>query len=44
MRERYDVLMADTSQIDAILADGARRAREVASETIARLRDAVGVS
>jgi tryptophanyl-tRNA synthetase len=44
MRERYDALMADTSQIDAILADGARRAREVASETIARLRDAVGVS
>jgi len=44
MRERYDALMADTSQIDAILADGARRARKVASVTIARLRDAVGVS
>ncbi|MCK5736098.1 MAG: tryptophan--tRNA ligase [Spirochaetaceae bacterium] len=44
MREKYDSLMADTSQIDAILADGAKRARAVASKTIERLRDAVGVS
>ncbi len=44
MRERYDALMADTSQIDAILADGAKRARAVASVTIKRLREAVGVS
>ena len=44
MREKYDSLMADTSQIDAILADGAKRARAVASVTIERLREAVGVS
>lgn len=44
MREKYDSLMADPSQIDAILADGSARARKVAAGTIARLRDAVGVS
>ena len=44
MREKYDSLMADPSQIDVILADGSARARKVAAGTIARLRDAVGVS
>lgn len=44
MREKYDALMADTSQIDAVLADGAERARDVAAGTIARLRKAIGVS
>ncbi len=44
MREKYDSLMADTSQIDAILVDGASRARDVAAGTIKRLRDAVGVN
>jgi tryptophanyl-tRNA synthetase len=44
MRAVYDELMADTSRIDAILADGARRAREVAARTISRMRKAVGVA
>ena len=44
MREKYDALMADTSRIDAVLEDGARRAGAVAKNTIARLRKAVGVS
>ncbi|MDF1568048.1 MAG: tryptophan--tRNA ligase [Spirochaetaceae bacterium] len=44
MRAVYDELMADTTKIDAILADGARRAREVASRTITRMRKAVGVA
>ena len=42
MRETYDALMADTAQIDAILASGAERARVVAKGTISRLRKAVG--
>lgn len=44
MRETYDELIADTSKIDAILADGSARAREVAAGTVRRLRKAVGVS
>ena len=44
MREKYNSLMADPSQIDVILADGSARARKVAAGTIRRLRDAVGVS
>ncbi len=44
MREKYDALMADTARIDAVLTDGAARAREVAARTISRLRKAVGVA
>jgi len=44
MRETYDALMADTARIDAILADGAEKARQVASRTLGRLRRAVGVA
>ena len=44
MREKYDALMADTARIDAVLADGAARARVVAARTISRLRKAVGVA
>ncbi len=44
MRETYDALMADTAQIDAVLANGAERARAVAQKTISRLRKAVGVA
>lgn len=43
MRERYDELMADKTQIDRILADGAARARKVARGTMERLRGAVGI-
>jgi tryptophanyl-tRNA synthetase len=44
MRTTYDELMADTSKIDVILAEGAKKAREVAARTILRLRKAVGVA
>jgi tryptophanyl-tRNA synthetase len=42
-RERYDALLADTAQIERILADGARRARPLAAATIQRVRGALGV-
>lgn len=37
-RERYNALMADKSELDKILADGADKARAVASDTIKRIR------
>jgi len=40
-RARYEQLMADTGELDAILADGAARARIVAAETYARVRHAM---
>lgn len=43
MRERVAELMADPAQLDAILADGALKAREIARETLARVYDAVGL-
>jgi tryptophanyl-tRNA synthetase len=43
-RERYAALMADTQRIDAILEDGARRARTVARCTLDRVRAAIGVA
>jgi tryptophanyl-tRNA synthetase len=42
-RERYTALMADTAQIDRILADGAARARVIARATLSRVRAAIGV-
>jgi tryptophanyl-tRNA synthetase len=42
-RERYAALMAEPARIDAILEDGARRARSVARQTLARVRAAIGV-
>jgi tryptophanyl-tRNA synthetase len=44
MRVTYDELMTDTSKIDVILAEGAKKAREVAARTILRLRKTVGVA
>jgi tryptophanyl-tRNA synthetase len=41
-RARYNELMADTSQIEAVLANGAERARETAHHVMARVRDAIG--
>ncbi|HEX4654119.1 MAG TPA: tryptophan--tRNA ligase [Mycobacteriales bacterium] len=41
-RTRVRELMADTSGMDALLADGAARARKVAEETLQRAFDAVG--
>jgi tryptophanyl-tRNA synthetase len=41
-RTRVQELMADTGSMDALLADGAARARKVAEETLQRAFDAVG--
>ena len=43
LRSRVDELMADPAELDAILARGAERAREVASQTLARVYDRVGL-
>lgn len=42
-RERYKQLMADTSQIDRLLNEGAVRARSVSAPFLKKLRKAVGV-
>ncbi|MBN2658181.1 MAG: tryptophan--tRNA ligase [Spirochaetales bacterium] len=43
MREKYDELMEDKSYIDKVLAEGAAKARELASAKMDRLRRAIGV-
>jgi len=43
IQERYRELMADSGEIDAILARGAVRAREVAAGTMAEVRQRVGL-
>ena len=43
VREAYDGLRGDEAALNAVLADGAERARAIASETVARARDAMGV-
>jgi tryptophanyl-tRNA synthetase len=43
-RARYAELMASSAELDAILATGARRARERAREVLARVRAAVGIN
>jgi len=42
IRERTEKLLANEAELDSILADGAARARTVASETMALVRDRVG--
>jgi tryptophanyl-tRNA synthetase len=42
VQERYEGLIADTDSLDAILADGAARASEVAAETMRVVRDRSG--
>jgi tryptophanyl-tRNA synthetase len=41
-RDRTLALLADPGELDRILAEGAERAREVASATLARVYDRVG--
>ena len=41
-RARYDELMADRQYLDDVLKDGASRAREIAAQTMSRLRHAAG--
>ena len=43
-RSRYEALMADTTQIDALLAKGAAKARPTARATLDRVRSAIGIS
>ncbi len=42
-RERYEELVADTAALDAVLADGAARARTRATATMQRVRSALGI-
>ena len=41
-QERFRHWMSDTEALDAILAAGAERARSVAAETMATVRERVG--
>lgn len=43
LQERYRQVTADPAYIDAILADGAARARPVAEKTLGRVREKVGL-
>jgi len=43
VRERYDELRADEAELEAILCDGAGKARAIASQTLAEVRAAMGV-
>jgi tryptophanyl-tRNA synthetase len=43
VRERYSELRADEGRLEVILADGAERARKIASETVADVRERMGV-
>ncbi len=42
IRERTEKMLADEAELDRLLAGGAARARDVASPTMARVRDRVG--
>jgi tryptophanyl-tRNA synthetase len=43
VRERYPELRADEAALDAVLADGAARARAIAAPTLADVRERMGV-
>ncbi|HYM55294.1 MAG TPA: tryptophan--tRNA ligase [Solirubrobacteraceae bacterium] len=43
VRERYQELRADEAALESVLEDGARRARAIASETLADVRESMGV-
>jgi len=43
VRDRYTALREDESALEAILADGAERARKIAGETLADVRERMGV-
>lgn len=43
VRERYAALQADPAYVDGVLAQGAARAREVAAQTMADVRERVGL-
>ena len=43
LRERYAEVRPDQDRLEAILAQGADKARAIASDTLADVRDAMGV-
>jgi tryptophanyl-tRNA synthetase len=43
VRERYSELRTDEAALEAVLADGAERARAIASETLADVRERMGI-
>jgi len=43
-RRRYAELMASPGELDRLLADGARRARAIATPVLARVRQGIGIS
>jgi tryptophanyl-tRNA synthetase len=43
VRERYTELRGDEAAIEATLAAGAEKARAIAADTLADVRDAMGV-
>ncbi|MDR2601342.1 MAG: tryptophan--tRNA ligase [Spirochaetaceae bacterium] len=43
IRERYENLISNPQEIDRILREGSQKAREIASQTISRLRNAIGL-
>ncbi|HEY3020865.1 MAG TPA: tryptophan--tRNA ligase [Solirubrobacteraceae bacterium] len=43
VRERYDALRADEARLESVLADGAEKAREIAAEVVADVRDLMAV-
>jgi tryptophanyl-tRNA synthetase len=44
LRERYLSLRSDEAKLDALLAEGAARARVIARATMERVRDATGIA
>jgi tryptophanyl-tRNA synthetase len=43
LRERFNAIMANSTKLDAILAQGAEKARSIAAKTLERLREIIGI-
>jgi tryptophanyl-tRNA synthetase len=43
LREKFGAIMADIPALDAVLAEGAEKARDIARTTVARVRGAAGI-
>jgi tryptophanyl-tRNA synthetase len=43
LRERFEAIMADREKLDAVLEQGAEKARPIAAETVRRFRKAAGI-
>jgi tryptophanyl-tRNA synthetase len=44
LRARFEEITAQPEKLDAVLAEGAEKARVIARETVRRMRDAIGIS